>query len=159
MSTRSRTGRRIRTAAVLAAIASASAATALILARRNLLAVRVRGSSMEPTFSDGELVIVVRNPRQVSRGDIIVFHEPQHRPEGAPPPPLSLVVKRVAVTAGEFPPEQLWARLGRDSLVPDGCVAVLSDNPAGVDSRTWGYISNGAIVGSVVPRRRTSRSA
>lgn len=62
-------------------------------------------------------------------------------------------MKRVAAVAGERLPAPLWKRLGRDTVVPERLIAVLSDNPAGLDSRTWGYIAHDAIVGAVVHPR------
>jgi signal peptidase I len=137
-------------------------------ARTKFLAVRVRGASMEPTFFDGDLVIAARMARHMRRGGIVVFYEPHQdrpgvatpMPQSAPPSPtaaaaVALVVKRIAAVPGDRLPPELWARLGRESLVPADRIAVLSDNPAGADSRIWGYIPLESIVGLIVlPRPR-----
>ena len=147
---RRRSGRPPTAAAVAGLLATAAA---IGLARTKFLAVRVRGASMEPTLHDGDLVIAVRTTRHMPRGGIVVFPEPQNRPGAADPPlpaPPGLVVKRIAAVPGDRLPPELWAHLGRGSLVPADCIAVLSDNPVGADSRIWGYIPQESCVGLIV---------
>lgn len=141
-------------------------------ARSRLFTVRVRGSSMEPTFRDGETLIAKRAPRRLRRGDIAVFAEPtprnaSHRSSGHAGRDAgtaadkvawfadSLVVKRIAALGGDPAPPVIRATVGHGSVVPGDCVVVLSDNPAGIDSRVWGYIPRASVVGSVLfPRTR-----
>jgi len=138
-------------AGVFCALAACAAAT--LRARSLLLAVRIHGPSMEPTFHDGDMVLVVRGTRRLRRGRVVVFHEPPPPGSGRAPQADSLVVKRIAATAGESAPPQVWPIVGAHAVVPEGAVIVLGDNPAGVDSRTWGYIPQDSIVGLVLRRR------
>jgi nickel-type superoxide dismutase maturation protease len=89
---------------------------------RRRVRVRVTGDSMLPTLTDGEFVLV--DPRRPpGQGDLVVA---QHPADGD-----LLVVKRVG-------------------SVTDGGLVMVSDNPdAGSDSRTWGPLDAGRIVGVV----------
>lgn len=85
--------------------------------------VRVEGASMEPTLLDGQFVLVDEG-RHPAVGELAVARHPT-RAE-------LLVVKRVA------------------AIDADGGVEVASDNPAaGSDSRTWGPLPPGSVLGSV----------
>jgi nickel-type superoxide dismutase maturation protease len=84
---------------------------------------RVTGASMEPTLHDGEFVLVDESRRPVP-GELALARHPTRR--------LLTVVKRVAA-------------VGDDGYV------VASDNPAeGTDSRQWGPLEPGLVVGTVV---------
>jgi nickel-type superoxide dismutase maturation protease len=84
---------------------------------------RVVGPSMEPTLHHGEFVLV--DPAQAPvPGELALAHHPDD--------PDLLVVKRVAAIT----PERSWV--------------VTSDNPdAGTDSRQWGPLAPGAVIGRV----------
>lgn len=84
---------------------------------------RVVGPSMEPTLHDGEFVLV--DPaRPPVPGELALARHPDDAD--------LLVVKRVA------------------AITPDRSWVVASDNPdAGTDSRQWGPLAPGAVVGRV----------
>jgi signal peptidase I len=54
---------------------------------------RVSGVAMEPTFSDGDIILVDKEFKQLVRGDIVVFRPPQN--------PDTLFVKRIVGLPGE----------------------------------------------------------
>lgn len=85
--------------------------------------VRVVGDSMLPTLADGEFVLVDPS-RRPGIGELAVAQHPTR--------PDLLVVKRVA------------------AIGQDGRVELTSDNrEAGTDSRTWGPVAAGAVLGLV----------
>jgi signal peptidase I len=125
--------------------------------------VMVDGASMSPTYPSGSLVITSRFDSSFHHGDAVVF---QHGDE--------TLVKRVAFVPGDrilqfkflgdwhVPqtdfmvqtvkrhgfPERLWT-------VPSGQLFVLGDNYyQSVDSRMFGTISTGSVLGRVVDRSR-----
>jgi hypothetical protein len=61
-----------------------------------------------------------------------------------------LVIKRVASVPGGPVPESVRSAAGGISVVPDGKLVLLSDNPAGNDSRRWGLISGNELLGPVI---------
>ena len=101
----------------------------LALRRRTLH--RVRGSSMEPTLSDGDLLLV--DPRAFSNrpprpGEIIVARHPYREVH---------MVKRVA------------------TITCTGRIRVIGDNPEdSTDSRAWGSVGPDRILGRVTARVR-----
>jgi nickel-type superoxide dismutase maturation protease len=107
-------------------------ALTLLLARRALLVVRVSGPSMLPTFEHGDAVLAVRRGlrKRLRPGDIVVCRLPP-----AARGPDSLVIKRV-----------------RD--VEDDRVFIVGDGPHSYDSRQFGPIAAGHVVGRVVARLR-----
>lgn len=114
----------------------------LLLAWRWLL-VTVRGSSMQPTFRDGDRLLVRRNgSRAVRRHALIVLaYAPSSR---------ELMVKRVAAGPGDEVPDGMPVP---DRLVPPGHLLVIGDNAAAsADSRRAGYYPTDAVVGAVVRR-------
>jgi signal peptidase I len=106
---------------------------------------RVVGSSMAPTFVDGQRVWAFRR-RRYAVGDVIVFAVPA---DGVGP---DWRIKRVCATAGD--PAPAWMP-GPERTVPPGTVAVTGDNPISQDSRQLGWIHTAAVVGRVRTRRRT----
>ncbi len=84
---------------------------------------RVVGPSMEPTLHHGEFVLVDPERRPMP-GELALARHPDD--------PDVLVVKRVA------------------AITVDGSWVLLSDNPeAGTDSRQWGPLAPGAVIGRV----------
>jgi signal peptidase I len=117
-------------------------AAALWTARRYLLVVRVDGTSMIPTFRPGEAVLALRRGRgeRPRRGQIVVCRLPVEVPG-----PPGLLIKRVGAVAGESVPD------GGDR-VPDGFVYLLGDGPRSYDSRNFGPLPVGTLVGRVIAR-------
>ncbi len=129
---------------------------------------KIKGTSMEPNFPDGEYLLTdkvtfrVRDPK---RGDVIVFEAPDAPGEeyikriiGLPGEKVHLsngnvyindekldehyLVSNLPTTAGIFLPDN------QDIIVPNSNYFVLGDNrPASSDSRTWGFVAKDKISG------------
>ena len=134
--------------------------------RSVVLNFRVTGSSMEPTFHDGEYVFVYRlaywrhPPR---RGDIVVFRYP--------PNPKRTLIKRVIGLPGEtvsvhdgqvyingIPLPEPYIAASPHYVAPpvtvgEGQIYVLGDNRNNSnDSHAWGLLNDDLLVGKVVWR-------
>lgn len=131
----------------------------------------VRGASMEPTFDDGQYLIIDQLSyrfRVPARGEVVVFRYPNNpsqffikRVIGLPNETVrveggQVVIKNsqhpegVILNETEYLPEglrtggQVEMKLGSDDYF------VLGDNrPASSDSRSWGLLQEKAIVGRV----------
>jgi nickel-type superoxide dismutase maturation protease len=109
-------------------------ALVLLLVRRTLLVVRVHGPSMLPTFEHGDAVLAVRIGldkrlrKRLRPGDIVVCRLPP-----AARAPASLVIKRVREADDEE-------------------VFLVGDGPHSYDSRQFGPVATGHVVGRVVAR-------
>jgi signal peptidase I len=131
----------------------------------------VRGASMEPTFDDGQYLIVDQLSyrwRAPQRGEVIVFHYPNR--------PSQFFIKRVIGLPGETVKVEGGQVIIENSQHPDGVILnevdylpsdvrtgghvtstlvdneyfVLGDNrAASSDSRSWGSLKRDAIVGRV----------
>jgi signal peptidase I len=157
--------------AVLATIAVVG--LPILWIRRRYLVTTVDGQSMEPTLRGGDRLIV-RRTRRVTVGQIVVVRPPDHPPpdhlvpgvpltdeevallDAPPEPPAGrLMVKRVVATPGDRVPREGFPAL-RDSpqtVVPPGSLVVVGDNQdASWDSRDYGFVLPGHIVGVVVRR-------
>lgn len=129
----------------------------------------VRGASMQPTFEDGEYLLIDQLSyrfRQPRRGEVIVFHYPLQ--------PSQFFIKRIVGLPGdtvtvengrvEVQNDQLTqgAVLDESQYLPEGLRTggqiqvtlqpdeyfVLGDNrPASSDSRSWGVLPIDNIVG------------
>ncbi|MFE1770746.1 S26 family signal peptidase [Streptomyces sp. NPDC059008] len=151
---------------VLAAFVLVLTATAL---RRRLVAVTVRGASMEPAYRDGDRVLV-RRGRLPAPGQVVVVTDlpdtgptadPATAPVRAAPvrataaravPGPALVIKRVAAVPGDPVPRDRVAALAGvpERYVPRGQLVLLGDNPsASFDSRHRGYFPAACVVGTV----------
>ena len=128
---------------------------------------RVSSDSMSPAFRTGDEVLVQKlraHARKPSSGDVVVVHSPTSG---------DLVIKRVAAVAGQTVgiadgvlrvdggpvPEPYVDRAQVDGTyygpvrVPPGTVFLLGDQRLGsVDSRSFGPVQVGSIVGRVVFR-------
>ena len=125
--------------------------------------IRVDGSSMEPTLSDGDLVVVNRIAHRVealARGDIVVFHFPLDpgrrfikRLIGLPGDQVSIHDGRVFVN--QVPLSEPYiaappAYSGEWQVGPDE-IFVLGDNRNNSsDSQNWGMVPTEEIVGKAV---------
>lgn len=122
-----------RMRAVYSGFISVSLATSVV--RFTFRAVTVVGSSMEPTLSDGDrLLVMSRRVRTPRLGDLVVFAHPV---PGAEP---SLLVKRLV----EICPREEFAYF-----------VVRGDAVESLDSRNFGPIDSRTLVGVVVARLNT----
>lgn len=133
--------------------------------RRRLVVVEVDGISMRPTYEPGDRVLVRRRPGGPRRGQVVVIEPPDQDGGWSRLPPLDgrlegrhWYIKRVAAVAGDQVPAAVVDALGSRgaTLVPDGKLVVLGDNPRSEDSRRWGYVPAERVLGVVV--RQLSRS-
>jgi signal peptidase I len=122
--------------------------------------VRVKGHSMDPTFHNGQWLLIRRNnwpspPLKV--GDVVVFRMDD-----------DVLVKRIAALGGQTAPEPRELLLIRPSHqrpgswetavvptpprhVPNGQLYVLGDNPpVSDDSRSFGPVPVSALLGRVL---------
>ncbi|MEU9497952.1 S26 family signal peptidase [Streptomyces sp. NPDC048196] len=139
-------------------------AVALVLTaaafRRRLVAITVRGASMEPAYRDGDRVLV-RRGRLPAPGQVVVVRDlPTTGPATALPPAATaravpgpaLLIKRVAAVPGDPVPRDRVAALAGvpERYVPHGQLVLLGDNPAAsYDSRHRGYFAAAQVVGTV----------
>lgn len=155
------------TPALVAAVLIPAAWTAWRLRRRHL-AVTVVGRSMEPTFAAGDVLLARRRIGEVTAGDVVVVAVGPAA--GAP----SMIVKRVAATAGDPVPRQavpvptdaspteasptgVPPTDASPTVVPAGKLVLLGDNPASTDSRHFGYVDASRVVAVVARRVRGGR--
>ncbi|GAA4634201.1 hypothetical protein GCM10023196_074770 [Actinoallomurus vinaceus] len=147
--TRRAVARRPDSLPVLAGVTVLLCGTAAIVLRSRLALVRVTGSSMAPTFADGDRLLVRRTVRP-RRGDVAVFRNPVAGPDTEPDPPW--LVKRVAAVPGDRVPEETLAAVGaaRGAVVPPGRLIVRGDAERSLDSRQFGYVSATMVLGTVL---------
>ncbi|MFE3204719.1 signal peptidase I [Embleya sp. NPDC059237] len=138
--------------AVLAAVILVLAGVRVL--RSRLALVRVTGTSMAPTFADGERLLVDR-AGAVRRGDVIVFRNPTAA-LGAGRDPRRLI-KRVAALPGDPVPAEVRdaVRAANDAVVPAGSLVVRGDAPRSHDSRHFGYVPASTVLGVVRTGART----
>ncbi|GAA1556441.1 S26 family signal peptidase [Actinomadura kijaniata] len=160
------TGGHVRTAALGALLA----AGAVLWFRRHYLVATVRGRSMEPTYREGDQLLVRRAARPRAGQAVVVrapdpplAYEPDgpltpeeaNAPEIEPPPADRLLVKRAVAVAGDPVPRDDFPAL-RDTtepVVPPGSLVVLGDNPSvSWDSREYGFVRPADYVGVVLRR-------
>ncbi|WP_035700313.1 S24/S26 family peptidase [Glycomyces tenuis] len=113
--------------------------------RRRWVLVKVEGVSMEPALRDGDEVLAKRT-RRIEVGQIVVAAAPDPTLGWAEPPKARRGpwwIKRVAAGPGESMP-------GSGDAVPAGHYFLLSDNPAGDDSRRHGPCPAAAIAGVMI---------
>lgn len=129
---------------------------------------QVDGQSMEPNFSNGEYILTDKVSYRIGdpkRGDVVVFHSPQDervdfikRVVAVPDDEVMLkggylylngekqdesyIKDPGAVSPGRF------LRDGASVTVPPGQYMVMGDNRLhSSDSREWGFVTKGGIVG------------
>jgi signal peptidase I len=135
----------------LAGGAVAALALAYAALRRALIVVTVRGTSMEPTYQDGDRVLV-RRGRAPSPGQVIVMLHPRG---SAPAARTRWIIKRVAAVPGDLVPRDTVDALAEvpEDRVPPGNLVLLGDNPrTSIDSRQAGYFPAEWMVGAALRR-------
>jgi signal peptidase I len=129
---------------------------------------RIKGSSMEPNFHDGEYLLsdkITYRLREPQRGDVIVFEAPGasgdefiKRIIGLPGDKVSVKDGRVYLNAEMLNEIYIptttvtgggsFLREGSEVTVPDNFFFVLGDNRSfSSDSRAWGFVSKTKITG------------
>jgi signal peptidase I len=138
----------------------------------------VSGESMVPTFQNGQYLIVdelTYHFDSPKRGEVIIFRYPKDpsqffikRIVGLPGEVVHISDTGVSVTKADGTTEQLdesyVANQGnggtRDFTVPAGDYFVMGDNrPESSDSRSWGFLPRGNIVGRAFLRLLPVQSA
>ncbi|WP_329417335.1 S26 family signal peptidase [Streptomyces sp. NBC_01268] len=137
--------------------------TARRLLARRLAAVTVRGRSMEPSYHDGDRVLVRRTGTPAA-GEVVVVEQPGADGRWLGPPPASgaddarlsgrrWLIKRVAAVPGEPVPRADFPALAHaeEDAVPPGKVVLVGDNRRlSLDSRRIGYFPAERVLGVVV---------
>ncbi|WP_433498561.1 S26 family signal peptidase [Sphaerimonospora sp. CA-214678] len=150
--------------AALLAVWSGAGAWYLLRGSR-LVAVIIRGRSMEPAYRDGDRVLVYRTGGVPSVGQVVVVERWLHgsqREWNKPAIPArgktgsitgrSWMVKRVAAVPGDPVPDTLPDLVGcsASGRVPAGMLLLLGDNKdASFDSRKFGYFPLERVLGVV----------
>jgi signal peptidase I len=138
------------TALVTALTVTALILTALILTvyvRQRLVVVTIAGISMEPTFVEGDRVLVRRSRlAKVRRGAVIVLADPEAKE--------LWIIKRAAALPGDPVPRAEFPALAgaTETHVPPDRIVIRADNPAGADSRLWGYYDGHSLLGVAISR-------
>jgi signal peptidase I len=146
---------------------AALAVLTLIVLRRQICTARVEGNSMEPTLTDGDVMVVLRRPRRRWKtGDILVAQRPADDfswpplGRGRPLRNRTWLIKRLVAGPGDPLPSVLQNQrtIADTRVVPRGYVVVLGDNPVGgFDSRHFGLVPANRVLGVAV--RRLDRRA
>jgi signal peptidase I len=143
-------------------LAMAAGAGLLLLSvrvlRSRVALIRVTGSSMAPTFTDGDRLLVRRTTR-VRRGDAVVFRNPL--PFGDGDDALAWLVKRVSALPGDPVPPDVRDIVGAPDggLVPSGSLIVRGDAARTQDSRHFGYVPESSLLGVVLTRTPAPESS
>ncbi len=114
----------------------------LLCSLQCLRIVRISGSSMEPSFSDGDFAAAkkVRQDTGLSKGDVIVFHHEAEK---------GLLIKRITAMPGETVMYQGHPiRLAEDEYFVTG-----DHSDASVDSRQFGPVKRSDIRCLVLSRK------
>ncbi len=137
----------------------------VLFAGVNLISARIRveGFSMEPTFHNGELVIVNKLAYRFSlpeRGDVVIFHYPRNPKEefikrviGLPGEQISVRNGKVFINGQELEEPYIASppNYTLEAIVPEGTVYVLGDNRNNSsDSHNWGSLPLDMIIGKAV---------
>ncbi len=134
---------------------------------------QIRGASMEPTFESGDYIFtskITYKLRTPERGDVIVFRSPRNpdiefikRIIGLPGDTIEIKSEEIFVNGKQLQENYIAAKTPlweggfiKDSevkVVPAGELFVMGDNrPRSSDSREFGFIPLGSIIGQVFYR-------
>jgi signal peptidase I len=134
------------------ALLAAGGLTAGLL-RRTLMITVVNGSSMAPTYADGQRLLVRRGQR-FHRHDVVVFSPAEWKVKSDSP----TLVKRVVAMPGDTVPVDMKMAV-TDRLVPAGMFLVQGDNPDSLDSRMLGYARVSSVCGVVLRPLTSARNS
>lgn len=130
------------------------------------LPVKILGIAMEPALNDGDRVFITRNPAEFSRGDIVLFHSPDHQTVSYIKRIVGLPGETIEIRQGKVhingrPLEEPYVDpLNNQALsdvketrIPTGSYYVLGDNrDNSADSRIWGPLGQGSIYGKFLSK-------
>ncbi len=152
---------------LLEALALVCVAFALALTLKTYVAeaYEIKGRSMEPSFHNGERVVVLKTLFSVGRGDVIVFASPEDpgkdlikRVVGLPGDAVEIRNGQVYLNGELFhedyiTPPTYYHERAIDETVPTDSFYVLGDNrPDSHDSRSFDAVSVQNVKGKVVVR-------
>ncbi len=122
-----------------------AASLVLCWVRRRWAVIAVTGSSMAPTFAEGDRVLARQRPKDVAVGDVVVLE--------APGPRAGWIVKRVVAVEGDTVPSAAGGVVAAGEVVPPRQVVVLGDNRAlSADSRHHGFLPADRVYGIALRR-------
>jgi len=138
---------------------------ALLLKQYVAEAYEIKGSSMQPTFANGERVVVLKSFYGLARGDIIIFASKDDPSKDLIKRVVGLPLDRLTIEGGHLrvngEPTEEGYLLGGDTgfgydqtlTLDNGSYFVLGDNrPDSHDSRYFGSVPQANIKGRVVLR-------
>ncbi|GAB3715107.1 S26 family signal peptidase [Amycolatopsis oliviviridis] len=139
----------MKTMVWLASVASvASGLVVLRWARRRWAVIAVTGSSMTPTFHEGDRLLARQRPKAIAVGDVVVLEIP-----GSGSLPRRRTVKRVVAVGGDTVPEEASGTVAAGAIVPPRHLVVLGDNRTlSADSRHHGYFPADRVFGRALRR-------
>ncbi|MGW8982703.1 S26 family signal peptidase [Streptomyces parvus] len=120
--------------------------------RRRFTVVTIDGTSMEPTLSPGDQVVVKRRGiDRIRPGDIVVLLPPRTQDRYESLDGSAWNIKRAAAVPGSPVPSGIP---GTDGLaeVPAGSLVVFGDNPDSIDSRHRGLFPADRMLGVAIRR-------
>jgi signal peptidase I len=144
-------------------VVAVGAALALVIiaavgyVRTRLVVVTVAGGSMEPTFVEGDRVLVRRTRvDRLRSGAVVVAADPEAIYGSG-----LWIIKRAVAVPGDPVPRDYFPPLADvpESHVPPGRIVLRADNPHGADSRDWGYYDGTGLLGVAVRRMAPADSA